>query len=120
MYFVTTLKHPSTHFNISSSATPTLSLQITYAMFFVQEYTLCKFYLIRFSRIWNSFPPINLTLYMRGYIICYIAVKFTLCMKLSHRNFYINSDDPCSFHFRYPCHNCYSQLLQNFKSKVSE
>ena len=106
MFFITSLKHPSPHFNIldylkfSNSNTRFSTSNKLYHVFSPNN-TLQNFYFTRLPRIWNSLPSINLNLSVA-------SIKHLI--KTAMWNHFIvnfNSDDPCTFHFRCPCRHCY-------------
>ena len=121
MFFIKTLKFPSTHFDISeylqfvdhntrSASTHKLSHHR------IKSSSYHTSYFNRIIRLWNSIPVIDLTLSLdtiKTQIINYLWTKFDT-------NFI--SDSPCTFHLLCPCYRCSKhpiipnfQPLSNFK-----
>ena len=78
----------SSHSKLVQSSTPTN--------------TGSHFYFIRFPRLWNSLPPLDLTLSVN-------TLKNTI-INFFWSNFSANSDssNPCSYHYLCPCSKCSS------------
>ena len=114
MFFVTSLKQPSTHFNIfdylkfsCSNTRSSTSNKLCHV--YSSNNAIRNFYFTRFPRIWNSLPPINLNLSIAT------IKRLVKSAMWNHFTTNFNSDDPCSFHFRCPCRNCYFNAPnQNF------
>ena len=115
MFFITSLKYPSIDFNITnflkfSCSNTRSSTSNKLCHIFSSNNTLRNFYFNRFPRIWNSLPPINLNqpIATIKHLVRSAMWNHFLC------NF--NPDDPCTFHFKCTCRNCYFGAPEtNFK-----
>ena len=115
MFFVTSLKNPSTHFNIQdyvkfSSFNTRSSTTNKLCYTFSPNNTSRHFYFTRLPRTWNSLPVINLNLSIAN-------IKSQIKAALwNHFLCNFDSENPCSFHFSCPCRNCHNNALrQNFQ-----
>ena len=115
MFFIKTLKFPSTHFDISeylqfvdhntrAASTHKLSHHR------IKSSPHHTSYFNRIIRLWNSIPVIDLTLSLdtiKTQIINYLWTKFDT-------NFI--SDSPCTFHLLCPCYRCSKHpIIPNFQ-----
>ena len=115
MFLVTSLKHPSTHFNIqeyvkfsNSNTRSSTANKICYT--FSHYNSLRHFYFTRISRTWNSLPTINLT---QSIAIIKSQIKAAMW---NHFVANFDAENPCSFHFCCPCRNChFNAPNQNFQ-----
>ena len=105
LFFVNSIKNPSRNFNIlhylhitkgntRSSSNSKLVQSST------PTNTGSHFYFIRFPRLWNSLPPLDLTLSVN-------TLKNTI-INFFWSNISANSDssNPCSYHYFCPCSKC--------------
>ena len=107
LFFINSIKNPPRNFNIlhylhftkgntrSSSYSKLVHSSIP-------TNTGSHFYFIRFPRLWNSLPPLDLTLSantLKNTIINFFWSNFS-------DNF--DSSNPCSYHFLCPCSKCSS------------
>ena len=115
MFFVTSLKNPSTHFNIldyvkfsSFNTRSSTTNKLCYT--FSPNNTSRHLYFTRLPRTWNSLPVINLNLPIAN-------IKSQIKAALwNHFPCNFDSENPCSFHFSCPCRNCHNNALrQNFQ-----
>ena len=115
MFFVTSLKNPSTHFNIldyvkfsSFNTRSSTTNKLCYT--FSPNNTSRHFYFTRLPTTWNSLPVINLNLSIAN-------IKSQIKAALwNHFLCNFDSENPCSFHFSCPCRNCHNNALrQNFQ-----
>ena len=117
LFFIKSLKEPSDAFNVldyvSFSCNATRSSTHTKLVHkFTKTNAAKHFYFSRLPRLWNSLPPIDLSL---SYF----------CIKVKLRQFFggyfvsaFNPSNPCSYHFLCPCHKCISTKGLNFSSKA--
>ena len=113
MFFIQSIKNPSTSFNIRNFISFTTSntrsstyhkLQHSISSTNYQRH----FYLNRIPRLWNSLPPIDLS-------SSQIEIKAKIIKFLwSHFESNFNPADPCSFHFQCPCTNCITSIHPNY------
>ena len=108
-FFINSLKHPDTHFNIKDFVT--FSDSCTRSSSFNKLKHTKSFsnsarhaYFNRLPRLWNSLPPIDLD-------------SSTNCIKSlitdhfwSHFNSHFNPSNPCTYHFQCPCTKCLSSF----------
>ena len=106
MFFVTSLKHPSTHFNVqqyvkfsNSNTRSSTANKLCYT--FSSNNNLRHFYFTCLPRTWNSLPIINLN---QSIAIIKSQIKAALW---NHFTCNFDAENPCSFHFSYPCRNCH-------------
>ena len=105
LFFIRCLKFPDTNFKIldyvSFSSAPTRSASNAKLSHKFSSSTLSHHsYFVRLVRIWNSLPPINISL-------SYYSIRAYL--KTCFWNLFITSFDPsqtCSFHVVCPCYRC--------------
>ena len=113
IFFLRSLKSPSTSFNIlnfvsfcdsstRSSAANKLKHPIVYST------SSCHFYFNRLPRLWNSLPvmsvdaPLSVTItHLKRHFFSYCTANF-------------NPSVPCSFHLFCPCPSCFSSCSSNF------
>ena len=105
MFFVNSVKYPSSNFNIldfvSFSSAPTRSSTFNKLCHTKSSTNMSSnFYFNRLPRLWNSLPPIDLTLSSST-----IKSKITKFFWY-HFNEHFRSDNPCTFHFFCPCAKC--------------
>ena len=116
MFFVTSLKNLSTHFNIQhyvkfSSSNTRSSAANKLCYIFSPNNTLRHFYFTRLPRTWNSLPVINLNLSIAN-------IKSQIKAALwNHFLCNFDTENPCSFHFSCPCRNCHNSTCS--KTKLS-
>jgi len=115
VFFLKTLKSPSTHFNIHDYITfatsPTRSSAFNKLQHKLASNNATRHsYFYRLAWLWNSLPSIDCTLSVsanKQIIYKYIWKNFT-------NNF--NPDNPCTFSYLCPCNKCaYITLACNFK-----
>ena len=107
-FFVSCLKHPSSHFNILQYVTFTTSSTRSSGCGKLEHY-LPKtnkerhFYFHRLPRLWNSIPVVNIQDSLK-------SIKRKLFLFLwSHFSRHFNPDIPCSYHFVCPWSSCYGK-----------
>ena len=104
MFFIKTLKSPSTHFDISKYiqfSNHNTRAASTHKLSHHRAISSChhKSYFNRIIRLWNSMPVIDLSLSsntIKTQLTNYMWSKF-------NDNF---TDSPCTFHLLCPCHRC--------------
>ena len=105
MFFIKSLKAPTSNFNITdyvtfSSSTTRSSSGLKLIHNFSSNNKVRNFYFNRLARLWNSFPIIDLHLpinTIKGQLKQYLPKHFM-------NNF--NPADPCSLHYLCPCSRC--------------
>ena len=105
MFFIKSLKAPTSNFNITdyvtfSSSTTRSSSGLKLIHNFSSNNKVRNFYFNRLARLWNSFPIIDLHLpinTIKGQLKQYLWKHFM-------NNF--NPADPCSLHYLCPCIRC--------------
>ena len=104
MFFVNSVKYPSSNFNIldfvSFSSASTRSSTFNKLCHTKSSNMLSNFHFNRLPRLWNSLPPIDLTL--SSSTIKSKIIQFFW----SHFHEHFQSDNPCTFHFFCPCAKC--------------
>ena len=113
MFFVNSIKNPTSSFNINSyvsfsqSVTRSNSVKLNHNISFTNKER--HFYFNRICRLWNSLPIINTSLstdtikrHIKNYLWNHFIVNFS-------------SDDPHKFHYLCPCGSCVNnQPAMNF------
>ena len=105
IFLVKSMKAPSTHFDIfkfidccNHSTHSSSSFKLRHSL--SRNNTLGSFYFNRIPRLWNSLPPLDISLSL-------LVIKSILCNHFWHHfisNF--NADNTCSYHYLCPCHSC--------------
>ena len=106
-FFISCLFHPDPSFNINDYVTfsncstrSTSSLKLLFKQ--SSTNSARHFYFYRITRLWNSLPPIDLSLSLAT-----IKVKLKNLF-WSHFLSHFDSHSPCTFHFICPCSKCHS------------
>ena len=115
LFFVKSLKEPTAAFDISSyfsfSSNSTRSSSHHKLVHKLARTNITKnSYFHRLPRLWNSLPPIDLSL-------SFLSIKHNL--KQFFWNHFINNFDPnnpCTYHFLCPCHKCICVKGYSFRS----
>ena len=110
LFFVSCLKHPSSHFNILNyvtlTNTSTRSSCCSKLMHHLSKTNKERhFYFHRLPRLWNSLPVINIQCSLK-------SIKRKLFIFLwNHFTLHFNPDIPCTYHFVCPCSTCSSKPI---------
>ena len=105
MFLVKSIKHPSDHFDIykfiqffSHSTRSSSSLKLRHCL--SKNNTQSNFYFNRIPRLWNSIPPIDISLSLPA-IKSNLRAHFwdSFLLKFCPYN-------PCTYHYLCPCFNC--------------
>ena len=109
LFFINSIKNPSRNFNIlhylhftKGNTRSSSHSKLVHSS--IPTNTGSHFYFIRFPRLWNSLPPLDLTLpanTLKNTIINFFWSNFS-------DNF--DSSNPCSYHYLCPCSKCSSTL----------
>ena len=107
MFFVSSVKNPSPHFNIlnyftfchhsiSTRSATKSKLQLSFSSSSLVHHSFFH----RLPRLWNSLPEIDLSRSI-------VSIKqFVTERLIDHFNDHFNPDDPCTYHFLCPCYRC--------------
>ena len=113
MFYVTSKKNPSPHFNISdyiSEHSSSIFTRTQSAFKLIHMHSLTNtnhhLYFNRLPRLWNSLPPLNPNLSIS-------TIKFKIVRHLiDHFLNHFDSYNPCTFHLLRPCNSCSSLPLR--------